>query len=171
LRTISWLLWFPGHSANGAPQRSVRHRGKARHSPPCQDRARVAIERAAFPRSQRLGAPVTFVITVRNAGERTIPNLGDAEGLRRRCGPQPLDRRRVAAWHQRDRRHVNGWPAASSRDHDAALEGDPVAAGTHELSYLVGADVLRDTRTTSPGGGRPGERVTVRYASARPMPA
>lgn len=123
----------------------------------------VAIERAAFPRSQRLGVSVTFVITVRNAGERTIPNLA-------------VTLRGFDDGADRDRWLVDEPPPGTSATDDTWTAGPlraaatttlrwkvtPVAAGTHELSYLVGAGVLRDSRTTSRGGGRPGGRVTVR---------
>lgn len=132
----------------------------------------VAIERASFAKQQRLAEKAEFVITVRNAGTTTIPNLVvTLRGFTDRAQDSRL------ADPGRDLWVIDEPPAGTPTAIDdtwaaGRLEPDrsatlrwrvtPVVAGTHELSYDVAPAVAGDARAQVAGGGPARGTVTVR---------
>ncbi len=138
----------------------------------------VDIVGVSFPARQRLAERPTFAITVRNAGDRTIPNLAvTVSGFtgRSESSTEP-DPRLVWVVDDPPRRAVTSvedtWTAgalAPGRRVTLRWRVTPVVAGTHEVRYAVAAQLAGDARTRLPGGGRPRGRITVRVDERPPV--
>lgn len=137
----------------------------------------VDIVRARFPARQHLADKPSLVMTVRNAGERTIPNLAvtvrgftDRSDSSREADPRRLvwvvdEGPRGAATSVQDT-----WTAgalAPGRRVTLRWRVTPVLAGTHVLDYSVAAALAGAGTTRLAGGGRPGGSIRVRV-DARP---
>jgi hypothetical protein len=140
----------------------------------------VAVQRASFPREQRLARRSAFVISVRNAGERTIPNL--VVTVRGFTGRASRARNADAA---RDLWIVDRGPAGAATAFEdtwdagrlapartATLRWDvtPVVAGRHELTYEVAPGLAGGGRAVLARGGAPRGSLTVRVTD-RPAQA
>jgi hypothetical protein len=138
----------------------------------------VDIVDVSFPARQHLAEKPTFAITVRNAGDRAIPNLAvTVSGFTGRsessieAGPRRLvwvvdDAPKGAVTSVEDT-----WTAgalAPGRRVTLRWRVTPVVAGTHELRYAVAAQLAGGARTRLTGGGRPRGRLTVRVDDRPP---
>lgn len=144
----------------------------------------VEVRRAEFPRRQRLAQRATLQIAVRNAGERTIPNLvvtvrgfTDRSGGARDADPTRdlwlIDRDPAGA----QTAFEDTWTAGrleAGRTATLRWRVRPVVAGSHELTYEVAPALAGDARAQLADGGRPGGSLTVavtdRPAKARVDP-
>jgi hypothetical protein len=119
----------------------------------------VQILRAAFPARQRLGQESSFVMTVRNAGDTTIPNLVvTLRGFAERVGSErrPLwivDSSPPGAVTAIDDTWAAG-PLAPGRRATLRWRATAVLPGTHELDYTIAAG-LGDGARARLAGGRP----------------
>jgi len=140
----------------------------------------VAVERASFPREQRLAQRSALAITVRNEGDKAIPNLvvtvrGFTDRLAGARNADPA----------RDLWIVDRGPAGASTafedtwaagrvepDRTATLRWDvtPVVAGAHTLSYEIAPALAGPARAQLTGGGEPRRSLTVRV-TGRPAAA
>jgi hypothetical protein len=132
----------------------------------------VDVRRASFASTQHLAQRSALVISVRNAGTRTIPDLTVAvRGFTDRSGG------RRDADLGRDLWIVDRGPAGAATafedtwtagrlqpDATATLrwEVTPVVAGTHELSYEIAPAAVGGARAQLAGGGVPRGSLTVR---------
>jgi len=135
----------------------------------------VDVVRAEFPARQRLAQAVAFVMTVRNAGEKTIPNL--AVTLRgftaRQAGNDEADPGRPL-WVIDDQPPVTAsadtWTAgALEAGEETTLRWrvTSVVAGTHALRYSIAPSLQGDASLELAGGGAARGALTVRI-NAKP---
>lgn len=132
----------------------------------------VDIVRAQFPERQHLADKPAFVMTVRNAGDTTIPNLVvTLHGFSERSGSSSQADPRKLVWLVDEPP-----PAAVSAIEDTWTAGalapgrqvalrwrvTPVLAGSHELGYAVAAGLAGTAPTRLAGGGPPRGSITVR---------
>lgn len=137
----------------------------------------VDIVRAAFPEHQHLADKPTLAITVRNSGDRTIPNLAvTVHGLTARTGGSADADPRNPIWliDQDPPGAVTAvedtWAAgALAPGDDVTLRWHvtAVSPGTHDLDYAVAADLAGGARTSVAGGGRQRGVISV-HVDARP---
>jgi hypothetical protein len=133
--------------------------------------------RAQFPARQRLGDKPALVMTVRNTGDRTIPNLAvTLRGFSRRSGgPMQADTRNLVWLVDSDPSGTESsiedtWTAGALRPGASTTlrwRVTPVLAGTHRVDYTVAEDTVGAARTRAAGGARPRGSLTVRV-DARP---
>jgi hypothetical protein len=138
----------------------------------------VDIVRARFPVRQHLGDRRAFVLTVRNTGERAIPNLAvTLRGFFRRGGGSAQADSRELVWLVDDE-PVNSvtaiqdtWTAGELRPgatRTMRWEVTPSLAGIHRLAYSVAPDLVGDARLRATGGVRAQGVMTVRVDAAPP---
>jgi hypothetical protein len=140
----------------------------------------VDIVRAQFPARQQLGDNPAFVMTVRNAGEATIPDLVvTLHGFSQRSGDASQADTRNLVWlidespPGSDTAIEDAWaagPLQPGAQVTLRWRVTPVLAGTHALHYAVAADLAGRARTRLAGGGRPRGSITARVDD-RPPPA
>jgi hypothetical protein len=132
----------------------------------------VEIVRAAFPTRQRVGQESSFVMTVRNAGDTTIPDLVvTLRGLSQRSvdegrPPWLVDASPSGAVTAID----DTWAAgalAPGRTATLRWQVTAVLAGTHELDYAIAAGLGDGARARLAGGRAPRGTLDVRVL-ARP---
>lgn len=138
----------------------------------------VDIVRASFPKRQHLGDTPAFVLTVRNAGDATIPNLVvTLRGFAERSGEASQADPRELVWLVDDPP-----PGAATAIEDAWAAGPlepgrevtlrwtvtPLLTGTHVLDYAVAADLAGAARTRLAGGGRPRGSIAVHVGDRPP---
>lgn len=137
----------------------------------------VEVSRASFPQTQRLAQSSDLVITVRNAGDRTIPNvaltvegfdynkddatLSDSSrpqfvvnGVPREIGgfPEAKDATPLGC----DTAYVNTWACGRLRAGDEKSfrwSVTAVKAGRYRISYAVAAGLDGNARAVGAGGG------------------
>lgn len=140
----------------------------------------VDIVRAQFPARQHLAEKPAFVMTVRNTGDRTIPNLAvTVHGFGSRSGGAADADPREPVWLI-DRGPAgtttaieDTWAAgavAPGRDVTLRWDVTPVRAGTHKLDYAVAVDVAGTAGARVAGGGRAAGAISVRV-DAKPAQA
>jgi hypothetical protein len=135
----------------------------------------VDIVRAQFPARQHLAEKPSFVMTVRNTGERTIPNLAvTVYGFSSRSGgARDADPRKPVWLIDREPPGTataieDTWAAgavAPGRDVTLRWELTPVQAGTHKVDYAVAADIDGGSDTRVAGGDRATGAISVRVDS------
>jgi hypothetical protein len=140
----------------------------------------VDIVRAQFPARQHLGDEPAFVMSVRNTGDRTIPNLAvTLHGFSSRSGGGADADPREPVWliarepAGTESAIEDTWAAgalAPGRDVTLRWELTPVQAGTHKVDYAVAADVDGSSDTRVAGGDRPAGAISVRV-DAKPAQA
>lgn len=140
----------------------------------------VDIVRAQFPERQHLADKPAFVMTVRNTGDTTIPNLAvTLHGFSERTGDSAQADSRKLVWliDEEPPGAVTAiedtWTAGALAPGSSATlrwHVTPVLAGTHRVDYAVAADLAGTAQTRVAGGGRPRGRVTVRV-DGRPAQA
>jgi hypothetical protein len=138
----------------------------------------VDIVRASFPLRQHLGDRRAFVLTVRNTGERAIPNLAvTLRGFFRRGGGSAQADSRELVWLVDDE-PVNSvtaiqdtWTAGELRPgatRTMRWNVTPSLAGVHRLAYAVAPDLVGTARIRANGGVRARGVMTVRVDAAPP---
>jgi hypothetical protein len=152
--------------------------GERRDAGVADDVYSVDVVRAQFPARQHLADKPTFVMSVRNTGERTIPNLAvTLRGFfRRGGGPAQADSRELV-WVV-DEAPVNSVTAIQDTWTGGALRPGatrtmrwhvtPVLAGIHRLYYSVAPDLVGSARIRATGGVRARGIFTVRVDSNPP---
>jgi hypothetical protein len=139
----------------------------------------VEVTRASFPQKQRLAQSSDLVISVRNAGDRVVPNLAvtvdgftyrkeqpglaDPErpqfvmnGVPREIGgfPESKDATPLGC----DTAYVNTWacgPLRPGRTRSFRWSVTAVKAGPYEIAYRVSAGLDGRARAVTAGGGAP----------------
>jgi hypothetical protein len=140
----------------------------------------VDIVRAQFPARQHLAEKPVFLMTVRNTGDRTIPNLTvTVHGFSTRGGGlADADPRKPVWLVDADPAGTitavqDTWAAgalAAGREATLRWQVTPVQAGTHKLDYSVAADVAGGARTRVAGGDNATGAISVRV-DAKPAQA
>ena len=138
----------------------------------------VDIVRASFPERQHLGATPAFAMTVRNAGDATIPNLVvTLHGFATHSGEASQADARELVWLVDEppagtvTAIEDAWaagPLQPGREVALRWRVTPLRTGTHVLDYAVAADLAGAARTRLAGGGRPRGAVTVRIDDRPP---
>jgi hypothetical protein len=137
----------------------------------------VEVVQASFPEDQKLAKKSNLLITVRNAGERTIPNIAvTVDGFNvRRSDPELADPQRPqfvinglpreiggfpeakeAAPLGCDTAYVNTWacgPLADGKQRTFRWSVTAVQAGDFEINWRVAAGLDGKAKAVSPGGG------------------
>jgi len=140
----------------------------------------VAVERRSFPAEQRLAKQATLALTVRNAGDETIPDLVvTLRGFRDRAGGSRdadlgrdlwiVDEGPGAVATAID----DTWAAgrlAPGRAATLRWRVTPVVPGIHTLRYEIAAAVAGTSRAQLAGAGRPAGALRVRV-SGKPAEA
>jgi hypothetical protein len=139
----------------------------------------VDIVRAQFHARQKLGDSPAFVMTVRNAGEATIPDLVvTLHGFSQRSGDASQADTRNLVWlidespPGSDTAIEDAWAAGPlERGAQVTLRWrvTPVLAGTHALHYALAADLAGPARTRLADGGQPRASITVRVDERPPQ--
>lgn len=146
----------------------------------------VNVVKATFPPSQRLAGQVRMVITVNNAGVKTIPNIAvTIEGADGAAPAQAFgaDDPQVGLadpsrpiWivdrgpYGGDTAYVNTWTLGTLRPHQEKTFTwfvTPTVAGTHTVRYRVAAGLNGKARARLAGGGAAAGTFTV-AVSAKP---
>jgi hypothetical protein len=138
----------------------------------------VDIVRASFPKRQHLADDPAFVLTVRNAGDTTIPNLVvTLHGFAERSGETAQADPRELVWLVDEppagavTAIEDAWaagPLQPGREVALRWRVTPLSTGTHVLDYAVAADLAGAARTRLAGGGRPRGSITVRVDDRPP---
>jgi len=136
----------------------------------------VDIVRAQFPARQHLADKPELVMTVRNAGEETIPDLAvTVHGFSARTGDSAQADARELVWLIDDEPSgavtaiEDTWTAgalAPGASTTLRWHVTPVRAGTHELTYAVAGDVAGPGATSLARGGPARGSLIVRVAGA-----
>jgi hypothetical protein len=137
----------------------------------------VEVVRASFPEDQKLAKSSNLVITVRNAGDRTIPNIAvTVDGFNvRRANPELADPERpqfvmngvpreIGGFPEAkdasplgcDTAYVNTWacgPLGRDRQRTFRWSVTAVQAGDFEISWRVAAGLDGKANAVGPGGG------------------
>jgi hypothetical protein len=140
---------------------------------------RVEVVEASFPESQRLARQETMEITVRNAGDRTIPNVSvTVEGFSSRSDQAGLADARRPVWI------VDNGPRGGETSYvDTAALGElransqrtftwrvtPVRPGSHEVKYRVNAGLHGKAKARLAGDRIPEGAFDVRVAREPPQ--
>ncbi len=140
----------------------------------------VDIVRAQFPARQHLAEKLQFVLTVRNSGDRTIPNLAvTLHGFTARTGGSADADPRNPVWLIDEEPPGTGtaiedtWAGgalAPGRDVTLRWHVTPVLAGRHVVDYAVAADLDGSSDVRVGGGSRATGAITVRV-DAQPAQA
>jgi hypothetical protein len=137
----------------------------------------VEVVRASFPEDQKLAKSSNLLITVRNAGERTVPNVAvTVDGFNfRKQDPELADPERPqfvingrpreiggfpeakeAAPLGCDTAYVNTWacgPLAAGEQRSFRWSVTAVKAGDFEINWRVAAGLDGKAKAVGPGGG------------------
>jgi hypothetical protein len=138
----------------------------------------VDIVRASFPRRQHLADNPALVLTVRNAGDATIPNLVvSLHGFAERSDEASQADPRELVWLVDEppagtETAIEGaWAAGALRPgREVVLRWrvTPLLTGTHRLDYAVAADLAGAARTRLADGGPPRGSIVVRVDGRPP---
>jgi hypothetical protein len=132
---------------------------------------RVEVLDASFPRQQSLAEPAELRLTVRNAGDRAVPDLAvTVDSFDANVQQQGLADAQRPVWivdHPpagADTAYVNTWavgrlPAGATRTLKWRVTA--VAPGRHTVSYRVAAGLNGKARAQLAGGGVPQGSITV----------
>jgi hypothetical protein len=139
----------------------------------------VEVVKASFPEKQKLAKSSDLVVTVRNAGRETIPNIGlTIEGFdERKNNPDLADadrpvfaingvQVRIAGFPESkdasprgcDTAYVDTWacgPLKANRTKTFRWSVTAVRAGDYKVSWLVNAGLDGKAKAVTPGGGPP----------------
>jgi hypothetical protein len=133
----------------------------------------VVVEQARFALRQHLAERSSFVLRVRNSGDRAIPNLvvtltgfSDGSGADRSAPRRDLW---IVDEPPRDTTTSidDTWAAgelAAGATRTLRWVVTPVVAGTHELRYAVAPGLAGSARVRSAGGAAARDTLTVRVA-------
>jgi hypothetical protein len=145
--------------------------GERHHAGEADGPYRVDLERAQFPVRQRIAERSTFLITVRNAGDRTIPNLSvTLHGFSRRTSSSRDADPEISLWTL-DQPPAGSGTAVQDTWAAGALKAGKrvnlrwrvtaIVAGTHTLSYSIAPSLRGNARAQLAGGGPPRGTLTV----------
>jgi hypothetical protein len=134
----------------------------------------VRVARSSFPARQHLGEAAALILTVRNAGEETIPDLVvTVRGFSDRSGgPRDADLGRDL-WIVDDgpggdaTAFEDTWTAgrlAPGRSRTLRWDVTPVVAGTHTLRYEIAPALAGAARAELAGGARPTGALRARVS-------
>jgi hypothetical protein len=131
----------------------------------------VDLERAQFPARQRIAQRSIFVISVRNAGDTTIPNLAvTLHGFTTRTAGSRDANPSVSLWTidaapaGTQTAIEDTWAAGALRPGRRATlrwRVTAIVAGTHALNYSIAPSLQGRARALLAGGGAPRGRLTV----------
>jgi hypothetical protein len=140
----------------------------------------IDIVRTQFPARQHLADKPAFVMTVRNTGDTTIPNLVvTLHGFSERSGASTQADARTLVWLLDDEPPgavtaiEDTWaagPVAPGKDVTLRWHVTPVLAGTHKVDYAIAPDLAGTAQMSVAGGGHPRGSLTVRV-DGRPAQA
>ena len=140
----------------------------------------VDLERAQFPSSQRIAKRANFVITVRNVGDATIPNLAvTLHGFTRRTGSSRDASPSASLWiidappPGAQTAIEDTWAAGALQPGERATlrwRVTPIVAGTHVLNYSIAPSLQDRARARLAGGGASRGTLTVNVL-AKPAPS
>ena len=138
----------------------------------------VDVVRAQFPRRQHLADNPTFTLTLRNAGDATIPRLAvTLHGFSERSDNTSEADPRGLVWivdegpKGAETAIEDTWTTHALRPRASTTlrwRVTPVVAGTHELAYAIAADLAGSSRIRLQGGGRPRGSIRVRVDATPP---
>jgi hypothetical protein len=147
----------------------------------------VDVVKASFPQAQRLAGQVQMVISVRNPGRQTIPNIAvtveGADGAAPAQAFGEADPQVALAASSRaiwiidraprggDTAYVNTWTLGTLRPNEEKTFRwyvTPTIAGTHTVRYRVAAGLDGKAKAQLAGGGSPAGTFTV---AVSPKPA
>jgi hypothetical protein len=137
----------------------------------------VEVVRASFPEDQKLAKSSNLVLTVRNAGDRTIPNIAvTVDGFNfRKADPELADPerpqfvingvpRQIGGFPEAkdasplgcDTAYVNTWacgPLAAGKEKSFRWSVTAVEAGDFEINWKVAAGLDGNAKAVTEGGG------------------
>jgi len=140
----------------------------------------VDVVRGSFPLTQHVAQQSRLRIEVRNAGDRTIPNVAvTVKGFNTRDTEPGLADPSRAAWivdagpRGGDTAYVGTWalgklPPGRSRTFEWRVT--PTKAGLYDVRYEIAAGLNGKAKARARNGNRPGGRFTVRV-SGKPADA
>jgi hypothetical protein len=141
---------------------------------------RVAVVRASFPTKQHLAKAERFVIAVRNAGNRTVPNVAvTVSSFAARSEQAGLADPERAVWviddspRGGDTAYTNTWALgrlAPGQTRRFVWRVTAVQAGTHTVKWQVAAGLNGKAKATLAGNRAPAGSFTV-DVSAKPAQA
>ena len=131
----------------------------------------VDVVSATFPAKQHLAQPERFVISVRNSGDRTVPNLAVTVNSFSARSEQPgLADPERAVWvvdsspRGGDTAYTNTWalgPLAPGKTRRFVWRVTAVQAGTHTVKWQVAAGLNGKAKATLSGNRAPAGSLTV----------
>jgi hypothetical protein len=131
----------------------------------------VEIVNTSFPAKQHLAQPERFVISVRNSGDRTVPNLAVTVNSFSARSEQPgLADPERAVWvvdsspRGGDTAYTNTWalgPLAPGKTRRFVWRVTAVQAGTHTVKWQVAAGLNGKAKATLSGNRAPAGSLTV----------
>jgi hypothetical protein len=131
----------------------------------------VDVVRASFPTKQHLAQPERFVITVRNSGHKTVPNVAvTVSSFAERSEQAGLADPERAVWiidsspSGGDTAYVNTWALgrlAPGQTRRFVWRVTAVKAGTHTVKWQVAAGLNGKAKATLSGNRAPAGSVTV----------
>jgi hypothetical protein len=131
----------------------------------------VQIVSTSFPVRQHLAHPETFAVTVRNSGEKRIPDIAvTLAGFTARSGEPGLSDPSRPLWvvDTSPRGGVTAYDdtwalgaLAPGATRSFRWKVTPIVAGTHRLSYRVAAGLAGKATAILAGGGVPGGSVDI----------
>jgi hypothetical protein len=136
---------------------------------------RVDVVRASFPTKQHLAKPERFVIAVRNAGNRTVPNVAvTVSSFAARSEQAGLADPERAVWviddspRGGDTAYTNTWALgrlAPGQTRRFVWRVTAVQAGTHTVKWQVAAGLNGKAKAMLAGNRAPAGSVTVDVSS------
>jgi hypothetical protein len=136
---------------------------------------RVDVVKASFPTKQHLAQPERFVIAVRNAGAKTLPNVAvTVSSFAARSEQAGLAASERAVWvidsgpRGGDTAYTNTWALGSlppGRTRRFVWRVTAVQAGTHTVKWQVAAGLNGKAKATLAGNRAPAGSVTVDVSS------
>ena len=146
--------------------------GERRDADAAEGTYTVAVERRSFPAHQRLAKATALVLSVRNAGQATIPELVvTVRGFTDRAGGSRNADRGRDVWlvdegpGSATTAFADTWTAGRLEPgRTATLRWDvtPVVAGAHTLRYEIAPTLAGGARAQLAGGGEPSGALRVR---------
>jgi hypothetical protein len=134
----------------------------------------VRVERSSFPAQQRLAKAAALILTVRNTGEKAIPDLVvTVRGFQDRAGGSRDADLGRDVWIVDDgpgsaaTAFEDTWTAgrlAPGRSATLRWNVTPVISGTHTVRYEIGPTLAGAARARLANGGRPTGALRVRIS-------
>jgi hypothetical protein len=155
----------------------------------------MQVVKASFPSKQAISKPATLELEVKNTGSRAVPNVavtvdsfnyksnypGLADNRRPvwaiEQGPganasPPVESEEVSQPGGGSTAYLNTWalgPLAAGQTRSFVWKVIPVKAGTHTVSFAVGAGLAGKAKARLAGGGTGTGKLTVDIAGSPPL--